>query len=77
MGIRALVVVLALAATARADSLSPGDLARKNDGGYVTGLPLAAYSTDLGFGGGARVYYFWNGHRDNPLFAKLEAFLRQ
>jgi hypothetical protein len=76
MGIRALAVLLALAATARADSLSPADLARKNDGGYVTGLPLAAYSTDLGFGGGARVYYFWNGHRDNPLFATTPYLFR-
>jgi hypothetical protein len=69
MGLRVLGVVLALAATARADRLSPADLARKNEGGYVTGLPLASYSTDLGFGGGARVYYYWNGHRDDGLFA--------
>lgn len=76
MGIRALAVLLALVATARADSLSPADLARKNDGGYVTGLPLAAYSTDLGFGGGARVYYFWNGHKDDPRFATTPYLFR-
>jgi hypothetical protein len=73
MGARAPVVicalVLALGGTARADKLAPADLARKNDGGYVTGLPLAAYSTDLGFGGGARVYYYWDGHRDDARFA--------
>ena len=69
MGIRALLVIAALAGAAHADSLAPADLARKNDGGYVTGLPLAAYSTDLGFGGGVRAYYFWNGHRDDPRFA--------
>ena len=68
MGIRAVLVLLALGAVARADSLAPADLARKNDGGYVTGLPLAAYSTDMGFGGGVRMYYYWNGHRDDPRF---------
>lgn len=76
MGIRALLVVLALVATAHADNLSPADLARKNDGGYVTGLPLAAYSTDIGLGGGARAYYYWNGHRDDPLFATTPYLFR-
>ena len=33
------------------------------------GLPLFAYSTDIGFGGGARAYYYWNGNRDDPRFA--------
>jgi hypothetical protein len=53
----------------RADKLAPDDLANKNDGGYVTGLPLFAYSTDIGLGLGARVYYYWDGHRDDPRFA--------
>ena len=62
MGIRALVRARGAACrSSRADNLSPADLARKNEGGYVTGLPLAAYSTDIGFGGGARAYYYWNG----------------
>jgi len=61
--------MLVRAAPARADDLSPDDLARKNDGGYLTGLPLVTYSTDLGLGLGARVYYYWNGHRDDPRFA--------
>lgn len=69
MGIRALCVLVALVQVARADNLAPADLARKNDGGYFTGLPLASYSTDIGFGGGARVYYYWDGHRDDPRFA--------
>ena len=56
MGMRALLVICAVAGVASADKLAPADLARKNDGGYFTGLPLAAYSTDLGFGGGVRVY---------------------
>jgi hypothetical protein len=62
-------VLLVTVATSRADKLSPADLANKNEGGYVTGLPLFAYSTDLGLGLGARVYYYWNGHRDDPRFA--------
>src|SRR3569623_3196024 len=69
MGMRALLVICAVAGVARADKLAPAALARKNEGGYFTGLPLAAYSPDLGFGGGARVYYYWDGHRDDPLFA--------
>jgi outer membrane protein assembly factor BamA len=63
------VAVVATAAPSRADTLTPGDLANKNDGGYVTGLPLFAYSTDIGLGLGARVYYYWNGHPDDPRFA--------
>lgn len=61
--------IVAVAAVARADKLAPDDLARKNDGGYLTGLPLVAYSTDMGFGAGARAYYYWDGHRDDPRFA--------
>jgi hypothetical protein len=62
-------VVVATAAPGRADKLAPAELANKKDGGYVTGLPLFAYSTDIGLGLGARVYYFWDGHRDDPRFA--------
>ncbi len=64
-----MIVVLALARAAIADGLSPDDLARKNTGGYVTALPLAAYSSDIGYGGGARGYYYWNGARTDPRFA--------
>jgi hypothetical protein len=69
--VRSLAVILVAAAvtTGRADPLSPDDLARKNERGYVTGLPLAAFSTDIGFGIGARAYYYWNGTRDDPRFA--------
>jgi hypothetical protein len=67
----AAVLAIALAGGAtRADRLSPEDLARKNEGGYVTGLPLFSYSTDIGFGGGARAYYYWNGARDDPRFTQ-------
>jgi biotin transporter BioY len=49
-------VLAAVAAPVRADTLGGDDLARKNTGGYVTGLPLFAYSTDIGLGFGARAY---------------------
>jgi hypothetical protein len=63
------VALVTAAATAHGDGLSADDLARKNEGGYVTGLPLAAYSTDIGFGAGARLYYYWDGDRADPRFA--------
>ena len=49
--------------------LSDADYARKVEGGYFTGLPLANFDRDTGFGFGARVYYFVDGKKDNPLFA--------
>src|SRR5262245_28483140 len=73
MGVRLLVACTLIAAfggRSRAGELTPEDLARKTDGGYFTGTPLAAYSVDFGFGGGARVYYYWNGERSDPRFAQ-------
>jgi hypothetical protein len=49
--------------------LTDEDYARKVDGSYVTGLPLVAYDPNFGFGVGARAYYYYDGHRDDPLFA--------
>ena len=49
--------------------LSDGDLAQKKEGGYFTGLPLANYDADAGFGAGGRAYYYWDGKRTDPLFA--------
>jgi hypothetical protein len=49
--------------------LAPDDLARKNEGGYVTGLPLWNYDPNTGYGFGARAYYYDNGARDDALFA--------
>jgi outer membrane protein assembly factor BamA len=64
------VAVIATGATrARAETLTPEDLANKKDGGYVTALPLFAYSTDIGLGLGARAYYYWDGHPSDPRFA--------
>jgi hypothetical protein len=70
---------LALAASipARAQpAMSAADLARKNEHGYFTGLPLVAFSTDIGFGGGARLYYYWNGTRDDDRF-KITPYLHR
>ena len=61
---------------ARADKLAPDELAHKKDGGYVTGLPLAAYSTDIGLGVGARAYYYWDGHPDDPRFGETPYLYR-
>jgi hypothetical protein len=49
--------------------LTDEDIARKNEDFYFTGLPLFAYDPLIGFGGGARVYFYYNGHKDDPLFA--------
>jgi outer membrane protein assembly factor BamA len=49
--------------------LSDDDLARKEEGFYVTGLPLFAYDPTIGFGGGARAYLYYDGHRSDPSFA--------
>lgn len=72
MGSPAVVVcvLVAVVGVARADGISPADLARKNERGHVTGIPLAAYSVDFGFGAGARAYYFWNGERSDARFAR-------
>lgn len=53
----------------RLQRLRDDDLVRKKEGGYFTGLPLANYDNDIGFGFGARVYYFDNGKHTEPLFA--------
>jgi len=49
--------------------LSPDDYARKNEGGYFTGLPLFNFDPNTGFGFGARAYYYYNGARSDTLFA--------
>lgn len=65
-----------LVAAAVAHAEPPANLADKNDGGYVTGLPLFAYSTDLGLGLGARLYYYWNGHPSDHRFAETPYLYR-
>ena len=75
---RVLVLGLVAAVTriAAADQLSEVDLARKHERGYVTALPLAAYSVDFGLGGGARAYYYWNGTRTDSRFARTPYLVR-
>lgn len=65
----ALGVGLAPGARADRNALSPDDLKRKNERSYVTGLPLANFDPNTGLGGGVRGYYYFNGDRDDPLFA--------
>lgn len=48
--------------------LSDDDYAKKKERTYFTGLPLANYDPSTGYGGGARVYFFQNGERKDPLF---------
>jgi outer membrane protein assembly factor BamA len=54
---------------ARARRLAAGDLAKKREGAFVTGLPDLSSDPVAGFGYGARANVFWNGRRDDPLFA--------
>lgn len=74
--LRALCMLAALARVAAADGMSPADLARKPERSHVTGLPLFAYSVDFGYGAGARGYYYYNGTRDDPRFARTPYLLR-
>lgn len=48
--------------------LLPGEYARKKQGRYFTGLPIANSDPTSGIGFGARVYFFDNGHRDDHRF---------
>ncbi len=49
--------------------LTDEDIERKNEGLYFTGLPLFAYDPLIGFGGGVRAYMYYDGKKDDPLFA--------
>lgn len=48
--------------------LAQKDINNKKEGGYFTGLPLVNYDPNTGIGYGARVLYFNNGERTDPLF---------
>jgi hypothetical protein len=50
-------------------AMSPEEPAVKKEGAYLTGLPLASFDPNYGFGFGARGNLFFNGSRDGPLFA--------
>lgn len=49
--------------------MTDADLEDKRENGYVTGLPLINSDPDVGVGFGARVYYYNNGAREDPIFA--------
>jgi hypothetical protein len=49
--------------------LSDDDYRGKKQGGYFTGLPIANYDPNTRFGFGGRLYYYYNGHREDPCFA--------
>ena len=50
--------------------LNDKDFEKKKEGGFVTGLPLVNSDPNTGFGYGARLYYFYNGEKQDPLFRR-------
>lgn len=53
----------------RVRRLADDDLAKKREGFFFTGLPDISSDPVTGFGIGARTNIYWNGKRDDPLFA--------
>lgn len=49
--------------------LRDDDYENKKEGGYFTGLPIANYDPTTLFGFGGRLYYYFDGYRDDPRFA--------
>lgn len=49
--------------------MSDADLAKKREGTFITGLPDFSSDPVTGFGFGLNTNMYWNGKRDNPLFA--------
>ncbi len=50
--------------------MSQETISKKKDGWYFTGFPVVAYSSDYGFRGGARIYFYENWERDDKFFEK-------
>jgi hypothetical protein len=50
--------------------LNDKDFAKKKEGGFFTGLPLVNSDPNTGFGYGARVFFFQNGQKEDPLFRR-------
>jgi hypothetical protein len=48
--------------------LRADDLERKKENGYFTGVPIANYDPTTRIGFGARLYYYYDGERSDPLF---------
>ena len=53
----------------RSKRMAEADLAKKREGTFITGLPDLSSDPVTGFGVGVKTNIFWNGRRDNPLFA--------
>ncbi len=49
--------------------MSDEDVLKKKDGTFITGIPDFSSDPITGFGFGVRSNIYWNGERDNPLFA--------
>ena len=49
--------------------MSDDDLAKKREGRFFTGIPDFSSDPVTGFGFGVRTYMYWNGQRNNQLFA--------
>ncbi|MFO1471393.1 MAG: DUF5982 domain-containing protein [Turneriella sp.] len=50
--------------------LNDHDFAKKKEGGFFTGLPLVNSDPNTGIGYGARVFYSYNGEKDDPIFRR-------
>ena len=53
----------------KSKKMSEDDLLKKREGTFITGLPDFSSDPVTGFGFGIRSNVYWNGVRDNPLFA--------
>ncbi len=74
--VRAVLCLLVLSCAVNAAQLSEEDLAKKREGWYPIGLPLVNFSSDDGFGYGARVYLFNNGARNDPYYNSAPYFFQ-
>ncbi|PKL37539.1 MAG: hypothetical protein CVV44_14415 [Spirochaetae bacterium HGW-Spirochaetae-1] len=69
LSIAFLLCLLYTASVFAAQQLPADVVEKKKEGWYFTGLPLVNYTTDDGFGFGARVYFYDNGPKDGENFA--------
>ncbi len=76
IGLFACVGLLSMPISSFGAKLSEEDLEKKKEGWYPTGLPLANFSTDAGFGYGARVFGYNNGLRTDPYFDESPYFMQ-
>ncbi len=60
----------------RSKRMSDADLVKKKEGTFLTGIPDFSSDPVTGFGFGVRTNVFWNGKRDNLLFAYTPYLIR-